>query len=628
MLEVTKKYILSFPKNEEKNVLKLMKKDWQFEIVDNKEEKVEKVKELQDIDHAIFSVDFAISYLSFYSEKESILEKIKNPKILVEKEDVFNFKKDDQLDNLIKRVIEIEKDLKEIEKNIKDQENYLKELDIFGDLNFVPKETKNVFSFVLKIDKQKEDLFKEFCFSNNFSIREINKESSKIFYSLIGLKEKETDFISFLEEIKGEIVLYAFNEIPKKEKKLITDNIENDKKRKELIKQELTDLAKSLKKLRVYHDILCLERRQLEVKKRSLDSRFLNYIVFFASEEEKEGLRKELPEETRIVESELAENETPPVYMRNSSFMEPFESVTNIFGLPSHKELDPTPYLSIFFIIFFGICITDAGYGLLLALFTGLALVLFKERFGKNKLIKLLFYGGISTFIAGVLFGSYFGVGPEKFHLSFMNTFKVIDPIKDTILFMGVAFFLGFIQICFSQVVKMIRARRFNQRDEFLSGLAWLSLFVFAVIYYFVPLALIGLIISLIGLFFIESKGQKLILKPLVGGVKILQGLINTMSDILSYSRLMALGLGTGVIALIVNQIAFLLGGMIPYVGWILTGLILVGGHLFNLGINALGGFIHSARLQFVEFFPKFMEGGGKRLDPLGQELKYIKINN
>ena len=138
----------------------------------------------------------------------------------------------------------------------------------------------------------------------------------------------------------------------------------------------------------------------------------------------------------------------------------------------------------------------------------------------------------------------------------------------------------------------------------------------------------IGLLLFGLGLFWVEARGQKIFLIPLIGGIKVLQGFINTVSDVLSYSRLMALGLGTGVIALIVNQIAFLIGGMIPFVGWIVTGLILIGGHVFNLGINALGGFIHSARLQFVEFFPKFMEGGGRRLKPMGEELKFIKIKS
>lgn len=105
-----------------------------------------------------------------------------------------------------------------------------------------------------------------------------------------------------------------------------------------------------------------------------------------------------------------------------------------------------------------------------------------------------------------------------------------------------------------------------------------------------------------------------------------LYGLVGYLSDVLSYSRLLALGLATGIIAMVINLIAVLFRDMIPYVGWAVAILILIGGHLFNLVINVLGAFIHSGRLQFVEFFPKFMEGGGARFKPLRRESKYVEI--
>ncbi len=633
MLKIAKKYILFFSKDKEKEILELMKKDWHFEVIDKKQAEEETLKDLQKINYSISSLDFVITYLLPYSEKQGILDKINNPKISIEKKDIINFHKKEELDILVKNVVGAEKELKSLEKDIGDKEDKIKELEQFGSLGFVPRETNYIFSLVVAISRQKQETFENF--SRKVSIKEINQESSKIFYSVLGLKEDKDNVLGFLKNINGDVLDYRFSNIPSKEKEIILKQIKENKEKEEMVKQKLKDIAESLLDFKIYYDVLCLEKRQVEVKKRSLGSKFLNYVLFFAPEEEKEELEKSLPEGVGIVETGLDKDESPPVYMENSKAIEPFESVTNIFGLPSAKEIDPTPYLAFFFIIFFGICITDAGYGFLLALFTGLSMVLFKKRLGKSKLIKLLFYGGISTFIVGVLFGSYFGVSPDKLHISFMNTFKVIDSVKDTILFMGIAFFLGYIQICFSQVVKMIKARKFKQKDEFLSGLGWLSLFLFSGVYllsmifpYLKSIGLIGIIASLAGLFLIESKGQKMILKPLVGGIKILQFMINTVSDILSYSRLMALGLGTGVIALVVNQIAFLLGSMIPYVGWMITVLILITGHIFNLGINALGGFIHSARLQFVEFFPKFMEGGGRRLDPIGQELKYTQINN
>ena len=111
-------------------------------------------------------------------------------------------------------------------------------------------------------------------------------------------------------------------------------------------------------------------------------------------------------------------------------------------------------------------------------------------------------------------------------------------------------------------------------------------------------------------------------------GILSLYGLVGYLSDVLSYSRLLALGLATGIIAMVINLIAALTIEMVPYVGYVIAIFILIGGHTFNIGINALGAFIHSSRLQFVEFFPKFMEGGGRNFVPLQKESKYVRLVN
>jgi V/A-type H+-transporting ATPase subunit I len=124
-----------------------------------------------------------------------------------------------------------------------------------------------------------------------------------------------------------------------------------------------------------------------------------------------------------------------------------------------------------------------------------------------------------------------------------------------------------------------------------------------------------------------QGSDKKNIIAKLLSGVLSLYGLVGYMSDVLSYSRILALGLATAIIALAVNTIAELTGG-IPYIGWLLMTIIFVGGHVFNLVINALGSFIHSGRLQFVEFFTKFMEGGGDEFKAFSKKSKYIYIKN
>ena len=636
MLQVAKKYILSFDESFREEVLDLLKGEWNFEVNQIKEEESDS---LADIDYKIANASFAINFLTPWTKKESLIAKLKKPKILVQKSaaDSFDFNRPEKT---VSSLVDIESELKSLESAKKEKEETMAQLSLFGTLSFVPRETEATRSFVISADTKKQEDLIDVLVGLKAHWEIINQFATKTYLSVIVLKDLTDDLLSFVQDNSSVgIIEYGFDDIPANIIKRLKDELSKIEKRKEEIERHLFEIGKRAKDLKVYHDLLCIAKRKKEVAAKSLFGGFLRHVSFWATGEEKEKIEKEIrgiSEKARIIEAGYGEEEQPPVMLKNSGAVSPFQAVTDIFGLPGKDELDPTPYLSLFFIVYFGICITDAGYGLILALLTGGLLFFFKDTFKNNNLIKLLFYAGIATFITGVLFGSYFGVSAEQIGIPFMSKFKIIDPIKDTLLFMGIAFLFGYIQICFSQVVKMISSRRQKNKDGIISGLVWLCFYLSFGIYLLgvsvlgglTALGLSGLLVFGLSLFWVEGKGQKIFLIPLVGAIKILQGTINTVSDILSYSRLMALGLGTGVIALIVNQIAFLLGGMIPYVGWILTGLILVFGHIFNLGINALGGFIHSARLQFVEFFPKFMEGGGRRLNPVAQGLKYIKINN
>ena len=633
MLKVAEKYIIAFDKDSKDKILHLMKKDWHLEVLD-----CDQVKQLetnniesQETDYLLSSVDFTISLLSPFEEKISLLEKLKNPRILIKRDRVDGFEKEEDLKKIVEELVKTEKEIKTIEKEIKDNDEKIKELKPFTNLRFVPRETKHTKSLIFRTDKAEESV--GFLERNKIANEEIGSHQLKTYFSIIFLKESEEEVLNFLKDNSGEIVNYNFKKIPSEEREFLLKEIKEKEIRMEEIQKELAKKAVYLRDLKIYHDILCLRKGVVRVKKRILISDFLSYLTFWATKEEKERFEKEvknISDDVKIIKVKTEEDESPPVFLENSKVVSPFQAVTDIFGLPSASEIDPTPYLSLFFILFFGICLTDAGYGFLIMALTGSLLIFFKESFANNNLIKLMFYAGASTLIMGVLFGSYFGLSPSAVGLPFMSKLKVIDPIKDTLLFMKIAFLLGYVQICFSQVVKMIASRKTKDRQNLISAIVWLGFYLSVGAYLFAFLksfATIGLLGFGLALFIVEGKGQKLVLIPLIGAIKILQGLINTVSDILSYSRLMALGLGTGVIALVVNQIAALLGSSVPYVGWLFAVIILIIGHAFNLGINTLGGFIHSARLQFVEFFPKFMEGGGRRMDPIQEKLRYIKIN-
>ncbi|MGB9866305.1 MAG: V-type ATP synthase subunit I [Bacillota bacterium] len=330
-----------------------------------------------------------------------------------------------------------------------------------------------------------------------------------------------------------------------------------------------------------------------------------------------------------------APGENVPVILENNKWLEPFEIVTNIYGFPNYGEVDPTPLLAPFFTVFFGLALSDAGYGILLLLLSQYFLRYVDVGPGGRKLFKLLTYCSVSTIVFGALMGSWFGnlfdvlplFAPMK---RFKDMFFVVDPIQEPLKMLVVSLALGVVQIWFGLLVKMvIGISSGSPRDALLDQGGWLVLIPSVVAYATTqaPAAKYACLVGALWVVVASSRAQKnILLKPFTG-LYGLYGGIGYLSDTLSYTRLLALGLATAVIGNVINQIA-LLGKGIPLVGWLFVAIVLVGGHTFNLLINVLGSFIHSGRLQFVEFFTKFFEGGGKAFRPFRRETKYISINH
>jgi V/A-type H+/Na+-transporting ATPase subunit I len=348
-------------------------------------------------------------------------------------------------------------------------------------------------------------------------------------------------------------------------------------------------------------------------------------------------LEKEFP--NAAIDIEKKPKETPPVALKNTKSMEPFEAVTNIYGKPKYSELDPTPPLSIFFLISFGLALTDAGYGIIMMLMMWLVEKYFRLKKEMQKMIRLLFYAGAATTVMGALTGGWFGITlenlPESTVKSVLLGFKVIDPVSNPMQLLVVAFAIGIVQLLFAWLVRAYdHARKKEYTAMLFDDIAWFVMVIVLLLWagssqgiileeFTQPLK-IGLlsIVAIVAL--TGGRSHKNPLLKIGAGVLSLYGLVSFLSDTLSYSRLLALGLATGIIALVVNMIAVMIGTSIPGVGWVIAVFVLLGGHIFNLGINALGAFIHSGRLQYVEFFPKFLEGGGLPYRPFGRVSKYV----
>ncbi len=325
---------------------------------------------------------------------------------------------------------------------------------------------------------------------------------------------------------------------------------------------------------------------------------------------------------TLILRSDLEEGENPPVIMQNEGVNKMFEIVTRIYGLPKSDEPDPTPFLAPFFAIFFALALSDTGYGFLLLLVSLGALKFVVDR-GARLFFKLFALCGALTMIAGIVAGTVFGT-------EVASGYRVIDPMGDPTGTLVVMFALGAFHLFVGLGIGVWWKLRQGWVSEALSGegsamflFAGAGIAVLTGVGQFFVAGIVGM--ALMSVIFSSALGLP---KRLLGGLSSLYGIVGYFSDILSYSRLLALSLATGVIAMVINMIAFLFYEMIPVAGLniLILVLTLVIGHSANFMISGLGAFVHSARLQFVEYFSKFMEGGGREFRPFSKQGRYVEV--
>ncbi len=305
------------------------------------------------------------------------------------------------------------------------------------------------------------------------------------------------------------------------------------------------------------------------------------------------------------------EEDETPILLENSGFVRPFELVTELYSMPSPFEIDPNPVMSIFYVVFFGMMLSDAGYGAVLSLATGIFLMKKKPTGTMEKLLKLIFFGGISAIFWGVLFGGWFGD-----LLSSVPLFRPrwFNPLEDPMTLLLWSFVFGGVHIVTGMGVRaFLLIREGKWLDAVFDIGFWYVVFAGLLLWFFAGTPWI-FAAGLLGLVLTQGRQEKNILKKFSKGLLSLYDITGFLSDILSYSRLLALGLATGVIGQVVNTMASLGGSGI--FGKILFVLVLVVGHSFNIAINTLGAYVHASRLQYVEFYGKFYSGGGKPFTP------------
>ena len=329
-----------------------------------------------------------------------------------------------------------------------------------------------------------------------------------------------------------------------------------------------------------------------------------------------------------------AEDDKVPVKLLNRRLATPFESVLGLYSYPDYRGVDPTFVMSIFYFIIFGLIMQDVLYGLIL-LFGAKALASFlraKDGSTMKKMLDMFSICGISTIICGVLFGGYFGNLPSAFAQNilgienFPNIAVAFDPVTNPIPYLFLSLGLGAAHLVAGLLMKAYMLIKSGQvLDAVFDVGLWLVLFAGIGLLAVVPeygkwVALIGAA----GLVLTQGRAAKNPIMKLLKGVMSLYDIVGYVSDLLSYSRIMALGLSGAIIAQVVNLIGTLGGPTV--VGFIALILAIALGHTLNLALSLLGAFVHTARLQYIEFFGKFYIDGGEPFKPASVRTKYTQI--
>ncbi|MFH1905688.1 MAG: hypothetical protein ABIK53_09245 [bacterium] len=413
----------------------------------------------------------------------------------------------------------------------------------------------------------------------------------------------------------------------------ISIELEKLKEKHKTLNKDATELTPHSGKLKVAYDyFLSLNHRT------SLQNKFLESNETFLLEGwlKKDGVKKfekqfsERFPESSVIKVAPAKGELAPIYLENKPVLKPFETVTDLYGTPANTSVDPTPFMAPFFFLFFGLCLTDAGYGLILSTIALLGLSTIAHTPGVKRFLKLILYAGISTILCGIFTGGWFGIEAEKLPV-FLQKVIIFSPLKDSMQFFIIALALGFIQLYWGILIKAyncIKSRNFA--GAIFDQIPWLIIMPSLLLLTMGKSmgkwpALAGAVVII--LFF--GRDQKNPIARVLSGIVI--GCLwlgkDIVGNILSYSRLMALGLSTAVIALVANKLAGIaLGISIPGVNILLAIIVLFMLHSLNFLVNSLGAYVHSSRLQYVEFFPYFFTSGGEQFEPLSKNTKYTII--
>lgn len=579
-------------------------------------------------------IEYAINYLQDYVEQPGLIERLKTKKEVFSLKELESIVESADVDALLEQVSLKEKQLNNLDEKMKDLKQEEEFLRKWRALSFKAEEVshfKLMDVLVGTVDKEQSEALVEGLRDNGrIYYDEVYRRSDEVAYLIILPKTERKQFDNLVAQYSYRELTYTHELLPEDELyRNLTEQkqVRGDKEKIIAEMKKWTSLYRNLELAEEYYYNLSEREKAHNLL---IDSHHLFLLSGWIEEEKVDSLKANIDQ--TIGESEVAvlsedimmkEYNDVPVVLKNNSFVRPFEMITEMFSYPKYNEVDPTPFMMPFFMVFFGMMAADLGYGMLLFGVTLFALKAFNIEGSMGNFLKFLYTLSFPTMAFGVFFGSFFGMELP------IQVFSLQDDVLEIMAFSVV---LGLIQLLYGLVLNgIIKGKQGQRASSYVDGYAWFLMLIGFILWVGGAMLLnmplltqigIGLVVlNAVGILVVSALSSSNKALGIGLGAYNLYGISGYVGDIVSYTRLMALAVASANIAMAFNMII----GFLPPIARFTVGvLIIIALQALNIALTFLSAYVHTSRLQYVEFFGKFFEGGGRPLTPLKMLEKHV----